>query len=163
MWQAPPENAERDTLFPPTFGEGKYHRTRQDTDVADAEFGITLPGRRAFYGGPDGEVEVRAYRCPDAEAGTIEQKIHDLAHARLNVNKNSGTNRNRAFLVSQDLGRRTVTVGFHDGAGGHFESNKFWYGGGWLFWFRCTGVSIEWFPSKYLIEVGKRAAAPPKQ
>lgn len=164
MWQGPPEDAGQDVLFPLTFGEGKYHRTRQDADVADAEFGITLPGRRTFYGGPEGEVEIRAYRCPEAEARAIEQKVHDLAHGRLNVDASISTNRKRAFFVSQDTGRRLLTVGFHDGAGGNFESNKFWYGGGWLCWFRGSGVTaVESFPSKYSIEVGKRAAAPAKK
>jgi hypothetical protein len=164
MWQAPPDDAGQDTLFPPTFGDGRYRRLRQDTEVTDGELGVTLSGRRAVYAGPEGEVEVRVYRCPEVEAAAIEQKAFDLAHGRLHANADTATNRKRAFFAARDSGRRTVTVGFHDELGQNFENDKFWYGGGWLFWFRAAGTAgVEWFPTKYLIEVGRRAAAPAKK
>jgi serine/threonine protein kinase len=165
MWQPPPENAERDTLFPPVFGDGRYHRLRADGDVADAELGVKLPGRRAFYAGPDGEVEVRAYRCTEAEAKAVQQRVVAFAKGLQSGNPApAGSKRRQAVYLFDDQPRRTVTVGFHDALSTNHEYGKLWYGGGWLFWFRAPDAeSVDSFPSKYLIEVGKRAAAPAKK
>jgi hypothetical protein len=112
------------------------------------------------YAGPDGEVEVRLYRCPEAEAKVIEKRVYDLAQALVHGTATGApdSNRRKAYLASQDSNLRTVTYSFHDGSNAHTESGKLWYAGGWLFWFR-TGPShsIETFPPKYLIEVARQA------
>jgi len=166
MWQAPPGDAGTDSLFPPAFGDGRYRRTRQDTNVADTELGITLPGRRAFYLGPEQEeFEVRVYRCPEAEAQTIQQGVTSLAAGRQNgIAAPPGSKREKAVYVAEKSSLRTVTFAFHDDLAQNQEYGKLWYGGGWLFWFRTTQpMGIESFPSKYLLEVGKRAGAPAKK
>jgi hypothetical protein len=163
MWPAPPADAKTDTILPPMFANGKYRRVRDDTDVADAELGITLDGRRGIYQGPDGEVEVRVYRCPEAEAKKIQQKA--IAFARGLQGKGAapgpGSKRKHAVYFAENGGLRTATFGFHDEFSQNQEYGKLWYGGGWLFWFRTAQpLVIEWFPSKFLLEVGKRAENP---
>jgi predicted Ser/Thr protein kinase len=160
LWDAPAADAKPDTLLPPTFGDGQYRLVRSDTDAADPELGINLPGRRGFYAGPDGEVEVRLYRCPEEEAKAIESKAYDFAqavsHGAANVGPDS--KRRKAYVVTQDTGQRTVTFSFHDGSNSNLETGKLWYAGGWLFWFRTIApLGIETFPPKYLIEVARRA------
>lgn len=166
FWPAPAADAQPETLLPPTFGDGKYRKLREDTDAADSELGITLAGRRGIYSGLDGEVEVRSYRCPEAEAKAIQQKIVGLIRGRQNETMLAapGSKRKKAVYMGQDSGRRTVTFGFHDEYAENQEYGKLWYGGGWLYWFRTSQpMSIEWFPSKFLMEVGKRASGPPKK
>jgi hypothetical protein len=163
MWPAPAPDARPDTILPPTFDNGKYRRVRDDTDVADAELGITLAGRRGVYSGPDGEVEVRVYRCPEAQAKAIQQKVVGIARG-LQAQGAVGqpdSKRKKAVLFAENGGNRTVTFGFHDEFAQNQEYGKLWYGGGWLFWFR-TGqpLVVESFPTKFLLEVGKRAENP---
>jgi hypothetical protein len=162
MWDAPPADTKPDTLLPPAFGNNQYRLLRTDDDVADAELGITLPGRRGIYAGPDGEVEVRLYRCPEAEAKAIEKKVYDLAHAAVHGTPAVApdSKRRKAYLATQDSNLRAVTYSFHDGSNEYTESGKLWYAGGWLFWFRTgPATAIETFPPKYLIEVARRAGA----
>jgi len=166
MWQAPPADAGTDALLPPAFGDGKYRRTRQDTNVADAELGITLPGRRAFYLGPEQEeVEVRVYRSPEAEAQATQRGVAALVAGRQNgIVAPPGSKREKVVYLAEKSSLRTVTFAFHDDLAQNQEYGKLWYGGGWLFWFRTTQpMSIEHFPSKYLLEVGKRAGTPAKK
>jgi serine/threonine protein kinase len=162
LWSAPAADAAPDTLLPPTFGNGKYRlRTAADQAPPDAELGITLAGRRGIYDGSDGEVEVRFYRCPEEQARAIQQKVHAFTQARLNgtAAANADSKRKKAVYAQQDTGRRTVTFGFHDESAQNQEYGKLWYGGGWLYWFRTSApMVIEWFPSKFLMEVGKRAS-----
>jgi len=163
MWPAPAADARTDAILPPTFGNGKYRRIREDADVADGELGITLAGRRGVYQGPDGEVEVRVYRCPEAEAKAIQQKV--LTFARGLQGKGAvprpGSKRQHTVYHAENSHLRTVTFGFHDEFSQNQEYGKLWYGGGWLFWFRTAQpLVVEWFPSKFLLEVGKRAENP---
>jgi serine/threonine protein kinase len=163
MWPAPAADARPDTILPPTFDNGKYRRVRDDTDVTDTELGITLAGRRGVYSGPDGEVEVRVYRCPEAQAKAIQQKVVGIARALQAQGSAAqpGSKRKKAVYFAENGGNRTVTFGFHDEFAQNQEYGKLWYGGGWLFWFRTAQpLVIEWFPSKFLLEVGKRAESP---
>ena len=161
LWPAPAADARPETLLPPTFGDGRYRLRVAEPAPADAELGITLAGRRGLYTGPDGEVEVRVYRCPEAEAKTIQRGVASLAAGRQSgtAEPPPGSRRKKAVYVSDNPGRRTVTFGFHDDTGETQEYGKLWYGGGWLYWFRTTQpLSIEWFPPKFLMEVGKRTS-----
>ena len=123
-----------------------------------------LPGRRAVYKTPDGEeVSVSAYVCPDAEAATIEGKIRTFVN-RLEQGGTAGANPNRTKVVysHQSSGDRTVTFGFADSANQNHEYGKTWFSQGWLFHFHTTApLVIESFPPKYLLEVAKKANAPP--
>src|SRR5262245_24270851 len=165
LWPTPAPDANPETLLPPTFDNGRFRLRTDDPAPPDAELGIVLAGRRGVYSGPDGDVEVRFYRCPEAEAKSIQQKVHDFTQARV-VNKavaNSGSKREKAVYSSQDTSRRTVTFGFHDESWQNQEYGKLWYGGGWLYWFRTTQpLVIEWFPSKFLLEVGRRTSGTPE-
>ena len=61
--------------------------------------------------------------------------------------------------TTSDEKLRTVTFGFADSLNLNHEFGKLWYGNGWLFYFRChEPLTIESFPSKYLMEVGKQAS-----
>jgi hypothetical protein len=163
FWPAPAADAAPETLLPPMFGDGRYRlRTAADQAPPDAELGITLTGRRGIYDGPDGEVEVRFYRCSEDQAKAIQQAVYALAQAR---HGDTGvappdSKRKKTVYAGQDTGRRTVTFGFHDASAQYQEYGKLWYGGGWLYWFRTSQpLTIETFPSKFLMEVGKRASA----
>jgi serine/threonine protein kinase len=161
FWPAPAADAKPDTLLPPTFDNGRYRVRTDEPAPADNELGITLAGRRGIYDGPDGEVEVRFYRCPEAEAKAIQQKVHGFTQSRLNGagGPYAGSKRKKGVYSSQDSTRRTVTYGFHDEHAQNQEYGKLWYGGGWLYWFRTSHpFVIEWFPSKFLMEVGKRTS-----
>jgi serine/threonine protein kinase len=162
MWHAPSEDADPEVLLPPRLGDGKFTRIKQDPAAPDAELGITLPGRQGTYRGPDGEVNVYVYRCPDAEAKAIENKVYQFAQSRLNsAGGPANSTRHKAVYAAQDSGARTVTFGFHDAQSANQEYGKLWYSQGWLFWFQTSEpLQIDSFPSKYLIEVSKRAADP---
>ena len=162
FWPAPAADAKPETMLPPTFGDNKFRKIREDTNVADAELGIVLPGRRGIYSGPEGEVEVRFYRCPEAEAKKIQQGVMSLVGGRQSGTAPvpPGSKRKKAVYIGEQSSRRTVTFGFHDEFAQNQEFGKLWYGGGWLYWFRTSQpLVIEWFPSKFLMEVGKRASA----
>ena len=61
---------------------------------------------------------------------------------------------------ASNSGLRTISFGFADSLGQNQEYGKLWYSNGWLFYFRCHDpLTIESFPSKYLMEVGKQANA----
>jgi predicted Ser/Thr protein kinase len=165
LWQPPPADAEPDVLFPQTV-TGGYRRVRQDQEAADAELGIALPGRRAVYLGPEGEeYEVRAYRCPDAEAQAVQGRVQAFLQS-----VQSGTaatapdsKRKQVVYTSSNSVNRTITFGFQDALSQYQEYGKLWYGHGWLFWFKtATPLKVEYFPSKYLMEVWKKGSAPPK-
>jgi hypothetical protein len=164
FWQPPPADAAPDLLFP-TALPGGYTRLRHDEDAADAELGIALAGRRAVYRNPEGdEFEVRAYRASDAEAKAIQDRVQAFVRS---VQVGSATvgpdsRRKKVVYTANNSGIRTVTFGFADSFNEAHEFGKIWYGHGWLFWFRTSVMlKIEHFPSKYLMEVGKRASAPP--
>jgi hypothetical protein len=162
FWPSPAPDARPETLLPQTFGDGRYRKRVDDTDVADAELGIMLPGRRGIYAGPDGDVEVRFYRCPEAEAKAIQKKAMAFVRGRQNetVPAAAGSKRKKVVYTAENSGVRTVTFGFHDESMQHQEYGKLWHGGGWLYWFRTSQpMTIESFPSKFLMEVGKRASA----
>ena len=133
FWPAPAADAAPETLLPPTFGDGRFRLRAADQAPPDAELGITLAGRRGIYDGPDGEVEVRFYRCSEDQAKAIHQKVYAAAQARLNdaAEADPGSKRTKAVYAQQDTGRRTVTFGFHDNLSQHQEYGKLWYGGGW--------------------------------
>jgi serine/threonine protein kinase len=165
LWQPPPADAEADVLFPATL-QGGYRRLRHDREAADAELGITLPGRRGVYASQDGdECEARAYRCGDAEAQAVQAKVQAFVQSVQNGTAAVGpdSKRKKVVYTANDTGRRTVAFGFHDSLSQNQEYGKLWYGHGWLFWFRTAApLKIEHFPPKYLMEVGKKAGTPPK-
>jgi serine/threonine protein kinase len=165
LWQPPPADAGPDALFPATLAGG-YHRVRHDQEGADAELGITLAGRRAVYVGPDGEeCEVRAYRCPDEEAKKVEDRVQAFVQSVQTGTAvpGPGSKRKQVVYTTSNTANRTFTWGFNDTLGQHQEYGKLWYGHGWLFWFKATApLKIEYFPSKYLMEVWKTAGNPPK-
>jgi serine/threonine protein kinase len=163
IWQ-PPADADTNTLFP--LMVGNYRRSRTDTDTADPELGLTLPGQRAVYVGPNGdEIEVRAYRCPENQARTIESNIQGFIKA-VQDGRASSRNRQKVFLTQSNSTQRTLTFGFSDNDNQSHEYGKIWYSHDWLFYFRTTQplptlpLTIDVFPSKYLMEVGKKATAP---
>ena len=161
FWPAPAADVAPETLLPPTFGDGRFRLRAADQAPADAELGITLAGRRGIYDGPDGEVEVRVYRCPEDRAKAIQQSVYAFAQTRLHdaAAADPASKRKKAVYAQQDTGRRVVTFGLHDDLSQNQEYGKLWYGGGWLYWFRTTQpLAIETFPSKFLMEVGKRAS-----
>ncbi|MBO0699910.1 MAG: serine/threonine protein kinase, partial [Zavarzinella sp.] len=164
LWQPPPADAGPDLLFPPTV-PGGFHRLRHDQDATDAELGITLPGRRAVYTGPDGEqYEVRAYRCPDEEAQKIQAHVQTFVQSVQNgtAGATPGSKRQQVVYTSSNSVNRTLTFGFHDSSSQNQEYGKLWHGHGWLFWFKtATPLKIEYFPSKYLMEVWKKGSVPP--
>jgi serine/threonine protein kinase len=164
FWQAPPADAGTDDLFPTTL-PGGYSRTRHDQNATDAELGITLAGRRAFYLGADGdEHEVRAYRATDAEAQAIQAKVQAFVKSVQDGSASGAPNssRKKAIYSANNPGNRTVTYGFSNSFNQSHEFGLLWYGQGWLFWFRTSvPLKIEVFPSKYLMEVGKRASNQP--
>ena len=165
LWQPPPADAGPDALFPPTFEDGRYRLRRHDTEAADAELGIALAGHRAIYAGPFGDVEVRAYRCPEPQGKTILQGVASLAAGRQSgtAAAQPASKRKKAVYVADHPGYRTVTFAFQDELGQNPEFGKLWYGHGWLFWFKtAVPMQIDHFPSKYLVEVSKRATTPPK-
>jgi serine/threonine protein kinase len=163
IWQAPAADANVDVLFPVAFAGG-YQHVRNDTAATDAELGIDLAGRRAIYANSEGtEVEIRVYRCPDAEAKAIQNRVESFVKSVKNGNAEVGANSNRKQVVyeSNNSGLRTFTFGFADSHNLNRECGKLWYSDGWLFYFRCPEfMTIESFPSKYLMEVGKRANSP---
>jgi serine/threonine protein kinase len=162
FWPAPAADARPETLLPQTFGDGKFRKRIDDTDVTDAELGIMLPGRRGIYSGPEGDVEVRFYRCPAEEAKAIQKKAMAFVRGRQaeTVAAAPGSRRKKVVYTAENSGVRTVTFGFHDESMQHQEYGKLWYGGGWLYWFRTEQpLVIEWFPSKFLMEVGKRTTS----
>ncbi|HEX3149786.1 MAG TPA: serine/threonine-protein kinase [Gemmataceae bacterium] len=160
LWVAPPADADTELLLPPTFGDGKYHRIQQDASLPDPELGINLAGRRGTYRGPDGEVSINVYRCTDAEARAIEDKAYQFAQGRLR-NPGPAPNSTRYKAVYAANRSDTVTFGFHDSQSQKQEYGKLWYSSGWLFWFQtATPLEIEFFPPKFVIEVGKRTPPP---
>jgi serine/threonine protein kinase len=161
IWAPPAADAPTDVLFPKNFGGDSYRRTSTDTNAADPDLGITIAGRRGVYAGPNGEVEVRAFQCTEAQAVAFEQGVQRISQSRMNGTGQAaaGSNRHKANYVNHDTGRHTVTYGFNDGSGLHHEFGKLWYSRGWLFWFRTSQLlDLEFFPSKYLMELGKGAA-----
>jgi serine/threonine protein kinase len=160
FWPPPPPDASVDVLFPSTIPDG-YFRLRHDTDAPDAELGITLAGRRAVYTNAQGEeVEVRVYRCKEAEAKAIQSGVQAFVSSV--QNKTTGargdSKRQKVVYSASDSGHRTVTYGFADSYNQNHEYGKLWYATDWLFYFRTAAhLRIEFFPSKYLMEVGKRA------
>jgi serine/threonine protein kinase len=164
FWQPPAPDAGPDVLFPATVAGG-YRRARHDQEAADAELGINLTGRRAVYVGAEGEeCEVRAYRCPDAEAQAVQHRVQAFAQSVQNGTATTGPEsiRKKVVYTSSNSATRTLTFGFHDALSQQPEYGKLWYGQGWLFWFRTAAPEkIEYFPPKYLMEVWKKAGAPP--
>lgn len=161
FWQAPPADADIDVLFPPTL-PGNYRRVRNDTEVADAELGLTLPGQRAIYNGPNGdEVEVRAYRAPEPQAKKMQASAEAFVtqlQAGIVPNRTE-SKRQKVIYTGSNSQLRTVTFGFSDTANLHQEYGKIWYGGDWLMYFRANNhLTIESFPSKFLMEVGKQVS-----
>ena len=74
-----------------------------------------------------------------------------------------GSARQKVLYSAQDAKLRTVTFGFADAENMNQDYGKVWDGRGWLFYFRTfEPMLIEHFPSKYLLEVGKRINAPKK-
>jgi hypothetical protein len=165
-WDAPAADAAQEVLLPPTFDDGRYRLRTVDKAPTDADLGITLTGVRGVYDGPDGQVEVRFYRCPEAQAKAIQQKAYSYAQSRLNrptVANPGGPKRKAVVYSSQSSSLRTVTFGFRDEYSDDQEYGTLWYGGGWLYWFRSgDSMSIESFPPKFLKEVGKAATGPKK-
>jgi serine/threonine protein kinase len=166
IWQPPPADANVDTLFPPMVGN--YRRSRIDTDTTDEELGLTIPGQRAVYVGPNGdEVEVRAYRCPENKAATIQSNIQGFVKSVQDGRSPSRHSyRQKVNYTQSNSAQRTVTFGFSDTLNQNQEYGKVWYSRDWLFYFRTTQplttipLTIEVFPSKYLVAVGKQATAP---
>jgi|GEM_PF-5633448 len=160
FWPSPPPDASVDVLFPPTIPDG-YFRLRHDTDAADAELGITLAGRRAIYTNAQGEeVEVRVYRCKEVEAKAIQSGVQTFVSSVQNKTAaaRADSKRQKVVYSASDSGHRTVTYGFADSYNQNHEYGKLWYATDWLFYFRTAAhLKIEFFPSKYLMEVGKRA------
>ena len=162
IWQAPAADADLNSLFPATVPNG-FRRATTDTEVADAELGLTLPGQRAIYVGPNGEeIEVRAYRSPEPEAKAIQTKAQAFVKSVQDgsAGNRGGSNRKKVVYTASNSSTRNVTFGFSDTMNGNQEYGKIWYSNGWLFYFRTSASLIESFPSKYLIEVGKQASTP---
>lgn len=167
LWQPPPANADLQVLFPTTLLDNKFRRSRNDQIVADEEFGITLPGRRGIYAGPEGqEIEVRAYLCSEAEAKEIQTRVEKFVKAVQQGSSNAFADSKRKKVVysASNSSHRTVTFGFTDSLNQNQEYGKIWYGQGWLFYFKTTELLlIESFPSSYLLEVSQRASDAPKE
>jgi hypothetical protein len=163
LWRSPPADAPADVVFPPTL-PGGYTRLRQDVPAPDADLGLTLPGRRTVSKTPDGdEVAVSAYVCSDPEAAAVEGKIRTLI-SRLEQGGGPGPSPNRTKVVysHHNSTDRTVTFGFANLSNQNQEYGKTWFSQGWLFHFHTTApMVIESFPPKYLLEVAKKANAPP--
>jgi hypothetical protein len=169
MWQPPPEDAPIDVLFPPTLpsNPGPFRRLRHDQDAADAELGITLPGRRAIYAAPTGEevavreeVEVRAYHCTEAQAKNVQSRAQAFIKSVQDrpVVFGGGSTRSKVVYSNNDPGQQMMTWGFADSSNQNQEYGKLWYSNGWLFYFRTSDpLKIEFFPTKYLMEVATRA------
>lgn len=166
IWQPPPADADVNTLFPPLVGN--YRRTRIDSDTTDDELGINIPGQRAVYVSPNGEeVQVRAYRCPDNKAMAIQSNVQGFVKS---VQEGQATSRNpnrqKVNYTQSNSAQRTVTFGFSDASNQNHEYGRVWYSHDWLFYFRTNQplptipLIIDVFPSKYLVEVGKKATTP---
>jgi serine/threonine protein kinase len=166
FWQPPPANADLQVLFPATLPNG-YRRTKNDTEVADAELGLTLAGQRAVYTASGGEeVEVRVYRCPESEAKAIQAKVQAYVKSLQTGSTafRGDSKRQKVVYTNDHSGFRTVTFGFSDTFNGNQEYGKIWYGGGWLYYFKTAApLIIESFPAKFLIEVGRLANVPKKE
>jgi serine/threonine protein kinase len=166
FWHAPAADAPVDSLLPPTFA-GNYRRLRHDQDAADPELGINLPGRRGVYSTPEGqEVEVRVYRCPDAEAKAIQARVQAFVQSVKDgtAPDRPDSKRQKVIYTASNPGIRTFTYTFTDTYSQNAEYGKVWYGHDWLFLFKTSSpLIVEFFPSKYLMEVSKRAATPPKE
>ena len=161
MWKPPAADAPADVVFPPTLPDG-YRRIRQDQPGADPELGLTMTGRRAAYTMSDGsEVSVSAYQCSDDQAQAVFGKIQ--THIR-QVQQGTASQPGRAKVVysQSNSTNYTITYGFADSSNQSHEYGKTWYSQGWLFHFRTTApLVIDQFPSKYLLEMAKKAASPP--
>ena len=164
FWKPPAADAPPDVLFPPTLPDG-FRRLRTDTPGPDPELGLTLPGgRRAAYSTPDGdEVSVSAYRCSEDEAQAIFGKIQSLVRQVQQGTPGQGNRANVTYSSSNTM-NHTITFGFTGRANQAQEYGKTWYSDGWLFYFRTTTpFVIDQFPSKYLLEMSKKAAAAPRK
>jgi hypothetical protein len=116
---------------------------------------------------PEGEEgEVRAFRCPEDQAKQIQAKVRAFVSSVENgtAPERPGSLRQKVVYSSQNSQLRSVTFGFSDPNRQRFEYGKVWYGHGWLFHFRTAApLKMEYFPPRYLMEVGKRATAPKKE
>lgn len=162
IWQPPPADAGVDVLFPPNLEVG-YRRIAVDQDVIDEELGITLAGQRAIFTGPQGDIEVRAYRCPEAQARAIQANVQAFVQSVQEGRARAGGSRKRVIHSRNNAATRTVNYGFVDGNNQNEEWGIVWYGRGWLIHFKSGSQELmEFFPSKYLMEIGK-LVQPPKQ
>jgi hypothetical protein len=163
FWKPPAADAPADAVFPPTLPDG-YRRVRQDAPGADADLGLTMTGRRATYTTSDGtEIAVSAYPCSEEQARAVYDKIMALVR-RVEQGNGGQPNRARAVYSMSNTTNYTITYGFADASHQNPEYGKTWYSQGWLFYFRTSApLVIDQFPSKYLLEVGKKAAAPPRK
>jgi serine/threonine protein kinase len=164
-WPAPAYDAAQDTLLPSMIDDRRFLLRDTNSVPNDADLGITVPGRKGVYEGPDGKVEVRFYRCPEAEAKKVQQRVVDIYQtrgaAKAAIDPKAG--RNTASFTSQDGIHRKVTYEFHDRSAQAHEYGLVWYGGGWLYWFQAGDeASIQTFPSRFLLEVGRRASGLPE-
>jgi hypothetical protein len=73
-WKPPQVGADTTLLFPPAFGG--YRRTETNDKAGVAELDLEAPGWRAVYRGPEGTVELFAYRADkNAKRGILQQVL----------------------------------------------------------------------------------------
>ncbi|HVK07773.1 MAG TPA: serine/threonine-protein kinase [Gemmataceae bacterium] len=163
FWKPPAADAPADVLFPPTLPDN-HRRVRADEPGPDPELGLTMPGRRATYTTADGaEVSVAAYQCSEDQARAIHGKIQTLIRQIQQGTADQGS-RAKVVYSSSNTQNHTITFGFSDQQHQRTEFGKTWYSQGWLFYFRTDApMVIEQFPSKYLLEMSKKALAPPRK
>jgi serine/threonine protein kinase len=163
-WQQPSPDATADELFPRSLPNG-FNRVAVDTNVADEELGLTIPGQRAIYRNVSGEErEVRVYRSTEAQSKAIQDTAMNFVRFVQAGNAGSG-NRKKVMYTANNSGQRTVTFGFSDSVSQNQEYGKLWYSRDWLFYFKTsTPLVIESFPSGFLMQLKPTALpAPPKK
>src|SRR5262249_47960278 len=109
--------------------------------------------------------EVRACPCHEEQARRFQQDWYAFVRSVEDGSAPArpGSPRQKTLYSDRDPRRRTFTYGFNDADGQNKELGTGWYGYGWLFVFRSQKpLAIEWFPSRYLIEVGKQVNAAKK-
>ena len=159
-WQPPSPDTNADALFPASLPDG-FTRVQTDTNVADQELGLTIPGQRAIYRKGSEEREVRAYRSSEAQSKATLDTAMGFIRSVQAGNAGSGSRTKVMYSANNSLAR-TVTFGFSDSFNRTQEYGKLWYTQGWLFYFKTsTPLVIETFPSKFLMELNKRPNAIP--
>jgi serine/threonine protein kinase len=72
-WQ-PPADGASGGLFPANVGS--YARAARDENAVIPEFRVELPGSRAVYRSPPGEIEFFVFRATDSECGKIFSRVN---------------------------------------------------------------------------------------